>query len=135
MSKSRKELLILFICCIITLFGIIFCLFKFPKADIYGTYSTNLGVATLDTKYIVFQYDGKFTMYREFHVDEEGTYTTTTEDHVLLVTMTTETGAKHCAIYDYGDTVFVFGIQESDITKYKRMSKDPVFINNINDAT
>lgn len=68
-----------------------------------------------------------------FHVDEEGTYTTTTEYHVLLVTMTTETGAKHCAIYDYGDTVFVFGIQESDITKYKRISKDPVFINNINE--
>lgn len=72
-------------------------------------------------------------MYRQFHVYEEGTYSTIKEDHVLLVTMTSESGKKHYAIYDYKDSVF--DIQESDITKYKRMSKDAVFINLINDTT
>lgn len=74
-------------------------------------------------------------MYRQFHVNEKGTYTTTAENHVLLVTMTAESGAKRYATYDYKDSVFVFGIQESDITKYKRISKDPVFINITNDTT
>lgn len=111
------------------------CILKSPKSNIYGTYTTNSGVATSNTRYIVFQYNGKFTKYRQFHVDEEGTYTTTIEDHVLLVTMTSESGAKHCATYDYKDSVFVFDIQESDITKYKRISKDAVFINLINDTT
>lgn len=135
MTKSRKGIIIIFIYFAILMLGIVICLLKFSKANIYGTYTTNSGVATLDTKYIVFQYDGKFTMYRQFHVDEEGTYTTTTEDHVILVNMRSESGTNHCAIYDYKDSIFVFGIQESDITKYKRISKDAVFTNIINDTT
>ncbi len=133
MKKNRKEVIIIYICFVFLLLGIVICLFKLSKSNIYGTYITNSDIATSDTKYIVFQYDGKFTMYRQFHVYEEGTYSTIKEDHVLLVTMTSESGKKHYAIYDYKDSVF--DIQESDITKYKRMSKDAVFINLINDTT
>ena len=98
------------------------------RDSIVGTYCTGEGFSDND-KYIVFQKDSSYMIYRQFEIIEEGKYSAVDINNANIFTLISNDNAfRHFIAYYQPNAVSLFE-NDNNVVSFTRISDIPTFIN------
>lgn len=98
------------------------------RDSIVGTYCTGEGFSDND-KYIVFQKDSSYMIYRQFEIIEEGKYSAVDINNANIFTLISNDNAfRHFIAYYQPNAVCLFE-NDNNVVSFTRISDIPTFIN------
>lgn len=128
MGKKNSIVLVLVIVLTVSLLanGILLgIIFDTSEKSIVGTYCTNGGKVP-DGKYIVFEPNGDYVIYKQFELIEKGRYTAA-ENHIYTLKQA-ESGGEPCnAVFNNSDVIYFSS--DNKVETLSKISDVPTYIN------